>query len=38
VSPSEFFQEYHVDVNKILFDTQDKIFDDMEEYSTTCHG
>jgi len=38
VSPSEHFQEYPTNINKILLDTWDKIFGDVEEYSTTCHG
>jgi hypothetical protein len=38
VSPSEFFQEYLIDVDGISFDTWDGIFSDVEEYSTTCQG
>jgi hypothetical protein len=38
MSPSEYFKEYLTNIDKILFDTPNKIFDDMEEYSTTCDG
>jgi len=38
MSPNEYFQEYLANINEILFDTWDKIFGDVEEYSTTCHG
>jgi hypothetical protein len=38
MSPSEYFQEYLVDINEILFDAWDGIFGDVEEYSTTWHG
>ncbi len=36
--PSEYFQEYPIDINRILFDTWDEIFGDVEEYYATCHG
>ncbi len=38
MSPNEYFQEYLANINEILFDTWDRIFGDVEEYSTTCHG
>jgi hypothetical protein len=38
LSTNESFQGYTADVNRILFDTWDKIFGDMEEYSATCRG
>jgi hypothetical protein len=38
VSPRESFLEYLVDVDEILFDTEEKIFGDVEEYFATCHG
>ncbi len=36
VNPRQFFQEHPNDVDKILFDTWDGMFDDVEEYS--CEG
>ncbi len=38
VSQNEPFQEYLVKIDKILFDTKDEIFCDVEEYSSMCHG
>jgi hypothetical protein len=38
VSQSEYFQEYPIDINRILFDTWDGIFGDVEEYYAMCHG
>jgi hypothetical protein len=38
MSPRESFLEYHVDVDGILFDIEEKIIGDVEEYFATCHG
>jgi hypothetical protein len=35
VSPRKSFQEYPANIDKIIFDTWDGIFGDVEEYSTT---
>jgi hypothetical protein len=36
VSPRESFLDYSIDIDRIFFDTWDKIFGDMEKYSAMC--
>jgi hypothetical protein len=38
MSLSEYFQEYLIDINIILFDAWDEIFGGVEEYYAMCHG
>jgi hypothetical protein len=36
VNPREYFQDYSADTKQNIFNTWDKIFDDVDKYFTMC--